>query len=605
MRSRFVILFLAIGTGWVQAADPATAPASLQVADPATPPATLQAAEPAISPTSTTADLIRVITDMKKEIAGLKADKTTNEARAIESCDKVIEAKFVHVVDDMQKKIDDLKADKAAHDTKAIESGCDKVIDTKYGPNAPVTTKTGKLRIGALTQIWYYGIQKDSKGLFQDNNINGIQDTNEASDNSSFRIRRTELHFQMDMTPEVTSYVIVDPAREATGYPNLPNPQGFFKKANQVGPEFAGVGTPGLNSTSLVSGVQNGGGSAARALQDAWIDFHDSVPHHDFTVGQVHPWFGEEGIRTSRELDFCERSQIGFIGDSRDLGASIHGAWWDVDKDTGNVFSPSAPGRFQYWLAVWDGAGNFHSAGAFQNRPADHNAKDFNYRVLVRPLWKSQCGGSMELGMSSQFGQHGDSKVQDPINVPYNGVDRTNTWAIRHDAWLYYAPGGPVKGLWVRGEYAFFRDRESPGTVIDLTGAGSAGGGFAQANGNPFTTEGYYAAVGYKLSDTPWAGNSDCGCGRGLPEALKRFEFAFRYDSFQNVEVADPRNEFSTLVYKTSIYTAGINYYIKGHNAKIQLNYNWVQEPGSGNEPAFQFHRTSCNNFIMNFQVGF
>ena len=511
---------------------------------------------------------------------------------------------LLKAVNDMQHEIDELKHDKQASQSKLITTDCDKVLDTKYGPNAPVTTKVGKLRIGALTQIWYYGFtQKDNKGLFQDNAINGIQDTNEPTNNSSFRIRRTELHFQMDMTPNVTSYVILDPAREATSYPNLPNPQGFFKRANQVAPEYAATKPAGLNSTGTVAGVQSGTGTTNRALQDAWIDFHDCVPHHDFGVGQLHPWFGEEGIRTSRELDFCERSQIGFIGDSRDLGAYVHGAWWG-EKEAGNIFSPSGPGRFQYWLAVWDGAGTYHSAGAFQNRPDDNDQKDFNYRVLVRPLWKSCVAGSLELGMSSQFGEHGQAGGSDPINSPVNGLNRERTWAIRHDAWMYYAPGGPVKGLWLRGEYAYYKDRNAPGSVIDLTGDGGVSGGYGQANGHPFVTQGYYAAIGYKLSDSIWAGDSDCGCGSKLPNCLKQMEFAARYDSFQNVQIANPANASDTQVYKTDIYTAGVNYYIKGNNAKIQFNYNVVVQPTAGNG-AFEFHQTKSNNFIMNFQVGF
>jgi len=507
-------------------------------------------------------------------------------------------------IDDLSKDNEQFKKDNAELRAKVFPTATkvENVLDTKYGPNQPVYTKTGKLRIGALTQIWYYGFtQKDNKGLFQDNNLNGIQDTNEPANNSSFRIRRTELHFQMDMTENVTSYVIVDPAREATGYPNLPNTQGFFKKSNAVSPEFAATTPNGNNSTSLVAGVQSGGGSAARALQDAWIDYHDAVPHHDFLVGQVHPWFGEEGIRTSRELDFVERSQIGFVGDARDIGASIHGAWWDVDSSQGAPYSPNPSGRFQYWLEVMDAAGNFHSAGAFQNRPADHDGKDFGFRTLVRPTWKNPRWGSAEVGVSGQIGRHGDENVGDPINNPVNGTNRTKTWASRYDAWGYYAPGGPVKGWWMRGEWAYFNDREIPGTVIDLTGNGLGSGGFSQSNGKPFSTQGWYAATGYKLSDTNWFNDCDCN---SLPAELKKFEFAFRYDVFQNVEIADPANNSHTLVFKTQIYTGGINYYIKGHNAKIQFNYNHVIQP-QANNPSYVFHQTRDDNFIMNFQVAF
>src|SRR6185503_13290782 len=35
----------------------------------------------------------------------------------------------------------------------------DQCLDNKYGPNAVVTTRQGKLTIGGLLQVWYYSIQ--------------------------------------------------------------------------------------------------------------------------------------------------------------------------------------------------------------------------------------------------------------------------------------------------------------------------------------------------------------------------------------------------------------------------------------------------------------
>jgi len=58
----------------------------------------------------------------------------------------------------------------------------------------------------------------------------------------------------------------------------------------------------------------------------------------------------------------------------------------------------------------------------------------------------------------------------------------------------------------------------------------------------------------------------------------------------------------STENYRTNVYTAGINYYIKGHDAKIQMNYNWVQDPQN---TAHNFHNVRDNSFVVNFQVAF
>jgi hypothetical protein len=130
------------------------------------------------------------------------------------------------------------------------------------------------------------------------------------------------------------------------------------------------------------------------------------------------------------------------------------------------------------------------------------------------------------------------------------------------------------------------------GTEIGNTGDGT---GLAQSTGKPFHTMGGYVATGYKMSDSCWA--DSCSSW------LKNWEFAFRFDTYQNVQVADPANPNHTNAYRTNVWTAGANYYIKGHDAKIQLNYNWVSDPRG--PAAAPFHNVNNNNFIVNFQVAF
>jgi hypothetical protein len=439
----------------------------------------------------------------------------------------------------------------------------------------------------------------------------GNSDSNETNV-SSFRIRRTELKFTMDIHENVTAVVMIDPAREATSFPNVEDnqaDQSIFKRQNHVSPEFQaginnGVGAGiGANDTGRIASVQSGAGTVNRLLQDAYINYHGVIPHHDFQVGQFKPWIGEEGIRSSAQLDFVERSFTGQVVDDygRDLGASVHGTWWDD--------------RFQYWLGVFDGAGNYLGSssgvsgipGQMQNRADDNNEKDGNYRVLVRPLWStndcdchSDWWGRMELGVSGRVGKHGGESTQDPNLVPLDGLNRNRTWAQWHDAWFYYAPGGPVRGLWLRAEGSWIRDRNTPGSVINLEGSDlDAGGGVittANVQTNPTVSSVYggYIALGYKMSESRWA--DDCGSW------LRNFEFALRADTFTNVQVAALVDPNSTDRYRTNVYTAGINYYIKGHDAKIQLNYNNVHNPEGG---AHNFKNVDSDSFVVNFQVAF
>jgi len=507
-------------------------------------------------------------------------------------------------VDQLKKEIEDLR--RRVKDISAAPArggAVERALDSKYGPNAPVSTKNGKLTIGGLLQVWYYSIRNDHNGSFDDTNVNGIPDTNEASDNDSFRIRRAEILFNMDIHENVTAVVKIDPAAEANSFPlitdNQANAGSIFKTLNNVAPEFDVVNGTGLGNTSTVSRVQLGSGSVPRLLKDAYINYHGVIPHHDFTIGQFIPAWGEEGMRSSAQLDFVERSFVGLLNEDRDLGIAVHGTWLDD--------------RVQYWLGLHNGAGNYFGSGgsglngdgvnqgaqSTRNRSDDNDAKDFSFRVLARPIWNYERWGCLELGWSSKMGAKGESGSvsggNDPYNVPINGLNRASNWATAHDAWASYRPGGPVKGWWLRGEWAWIKDRMAPGTVVDVLGAGLSASAFQQENGAPLSVHGWYFATGYKISDSVWADSA--------PSWLKPWEFTFRYQTFENVMMADLINPAHTDVFKTQVFTGGVNYYIKGHNAKIQVNYNAIKGPQSS-DPNEVLHDDN-NSLVVNFQVSF
>jgi len=525
------------------------------------------------------------------------------------------EAKLKTEADAIVKEIEELKKDlEKSKVAKGTSSKVDKALDKKK-VDTTVRSQDGRLRVGGLLQAWYIQYQRDSQGLFNQPSA-GIFDTNDANDNSTFQIRRAQLNFTLKANDYVTAYVMIDPAAENTTVPlstyNQANGTTIFKMNNNVAPEIA-IDPNGflLGNFQTVNNLQFGTGSGNRLLQDAYINFHDSAKHpgdfdwhHDFQIGQFVPPFGEEGMRSSAQLDFVERSFVGILGNDRDLGAQIHGSWIND--------------RFQYWAGVFNGGTDFHQSN-FQgnnrggaNRSDGNDGKDIALRMLVRPI-SNECMGDLEFGYSNEFGYHGESGGSDPIINPANNLGRRRTFAMRQDAWAYYAPGGSFRGFWARGEWGWFKDKNVPGSVLDFTGQGGtsylnlleSNAALAQSNGRAFSVSGWYAAAGYKLNQT--ALFDKCGLfgqNKNAIKYLKPLEIAFRYQTFQNVLTSDLIDPSKTDVFSTQVYTGGINYYIKDHNAKIQVNYNAVINPEQHN-PQRTFHNVRDNSFVVSFQVAF
>jgi hypothetical protein len=325
------------------------------------------------------------------------------------------------------------------------------------------------------------------------------------------------------------------------------------------------------------------------------------VPHHDFQIGLFKPGNGEEGYRNTSDLDFVERSMIGFQAFGRDLGATIHGSWWGED-----CFDRD--GRFQYWAGVFNGTNYFNTPIGGGNRPDNNQSKDFNARMLVRPLW-DDCMGKLELGASWEGGHHGQSgsrAMYDPIvstgplgGGPQWGLDQPGIWAWRANAWALYRASNDFSGLWLRSEFGQIHDANYPNSVIDFNGTGgSAAPDYSQNQGLPFTRTGVYGAFGYRFGDSCWAQHD-------MPSWLKPVEVLGRWEEYQNIDVADDSNPVKTNSFYTQVCTAGVNYFIKGQNAKVVANYNWVTLPMTHQNATRQFHKTDMNNFAFEFQIAF
>lgn len=155
-----------------------------------------------------------------------------------------------------------------------------------------------------------------------------------------------------------------------------------------------------------------------------------------------------------------------------------------------------------------------------------------------------------------------------------------------------------MRGWWLRGEIGEIRDRFAPGEVATYPDL-------------PVTTPsnsrllGYTGSMGYRLAESIWADSLSSG-GTMHRHILLPLEFTFRHEKMFNLlyqDLAYPTRKMDA--FPTYVYTAGVNYHIKGHQAKIQVNYNWVNERDGidGLLDQHQVREAKNNNFIVNFQV--
>jgi hypothetical protein len=490
-------------------------------------------------------------------------------------------------VQDLRAEFERLRAEfnKKSDDGKAP---IDNVIASRYGPNATVTTKDGKLQVGGLLQVWFLAMQDDHKGIVQPapgNNL-AAPEPNGLNDRSTFRIRRTELRLSYDINQDISGYIMMDPTRETnlffTPFPTFPQHNGIF-----VNPNLASG-----------KGAQAGNTIIPQLLQDAYINYHPDGWHHDFTIGQYTPPEGEEANRNSGQLDFVDRAMCTAVGKVRDIGLQVHGSWWD--------------GRFQYWTGVFNGAVGTILADPEilegGNRTSTQNDKNFSLRITARPIWSAdKWYGRLELGGHRTDGRNGSSgQAFDPSRA-INGLNRQATWVNREGAWAWYRPGCAVRGWWFRGEWASYHDRfgADPRFRTNLLGTGSitddSGNPVGQANPAPTTQSGWYFASGYRISDSRFADHFK-NCDSWF-RWMYDMEFTFRYEIFQNVIAESPSNpDRQTNLYKTQAYTAGINYYIKKWDARIQLNGSVVDDPEVKN---LGIREIKNNLLVVSFQVMF
>jgi len=135
----------------------------------------------------------------------------------------------------------------------------------------------GELKFGLLLQAWYVGDDSErATGTSYLGNTTGV---------NTFRMRRAEMKMSGKITKSWGFEVMIDPAKSQT---------------------FAA-------------------GSDDKILQDLAVTYI-GLKGHEFGMGQKKIAMTEEGLRSSSELDFAERSRITrIIGDQRQLGLFYKG----------------------------------------------------------------------------------------------------------------------------------------------------------------------------------------------------------------------------------------------------------------------------------------
>jgi hypothetical protein len=219
-------------------------------------------------------------------------------------------------------------------------------------------------------------------------------------------------------------------------------------------------------------------------------------------------------------------------------------------RDTGiQVRGSFSNGQLAYWL------GAFNGLGERQNAQAQGDPK----AIVGRLAWRPKSINGLQLGVSAA---RANTRVAPTSLGGSTTVFDRNLWNVfgvyKRDRWLF------------QSEY-------SQGTGQNTTAAGAAG--------RERDFRGFYGLVGYSF--TP------------------KIEGVLRYDTFD----FDRRFPGDTEVREL---TAGINYYIKGNNAKIQANIVRVQGGadltsgnGFGSGSQGQGLRNDRTEFRLQGQVAF
>ncbi len=210
-------------------------------------------------------------------------------------------------------------------------------------PERPITHQMVSLTFNGLVQAWYAA------------GTQGFRDT--------FRIRRTELYFNGQITNKARWQVMIDPSKVLA-----------LEAAPADGPRL--VVSPAISQST-------------RLLQNAVITF-DYNPRVRWSIGQFKLPLGLEGQQSSGRLDTVERA---LFASDRARG----GAYADV-RDIGVMVRGGSGSRLDVQ------AGIFNGVAESQNEVDRNDQKAFAASVVVRPV------SGLHLGSSGAWGNGGGDR---------------------------------------------------------------------------------------------------------------------------------------------------------------------------------------------------
>ncbi len=406
-----------------------------------------------------------------------------------------------------------------------------------------VSVGCGKLQIGGLVQAWFQYTQNDNKR-----------------------------NWRYDDDP--TLYAGSHPPNE------MNDNDTFLVRRAQI--SLGGRITPEVSYYVMIDAARRGdaGEYTSPVLQDAYIDL-DLVKWHTIRVGQFKRPIGREALLDNGKLPLPERAGLSLsplAGLARDAGIMLTQEFKDTVMDW-------------YTLQV----GLFNGAGAFDqlptNRLDDNDSFDIVERLVVRifgkrgAFFRNDQIGRLEIGVSRLDGKQGETMLA-ADTVAANGRPNRATWHYTTGIDLEYRYAFKEFGeFWLMGEWL-------QGTT-NRPLAGTFSGDATVADDQIAKVYGWYGMIGYRLGGT-----------RNVH--LDRLELVFRYDQWTDMVFPGAAIPQHPVEFSTRTYTGGINYYIKGHNAKVQAAYSWVDDPNQDDWKE-RWNIRECRNdvFRLAFQVAF